>query len=645
MKYLDRQRLGIEAFLASRSGMFSRHNELDPDEFIARLKEQPYAVRSRVAHDVSSAVMELTSGRYDTGSLIPPHIAALSEEQCSPERVGKMRPFFVWLRNIWRDNDQARSEWKSQLNTVAKSLNSVTGECILAISTGYNNQRALIEQREDGSIELSLHERRWGRLSIRFPQSEVLSEGAVTTLGFMYIVEGELLENDRYRFDILFDTEFSTDDKTIRALRGGAWRQMSFECGTPEVKLDGINYALAADIRGASRLETVRYSSEVLCEKASLAGEAMLSAGERTALPAARLIASTKILSDKGRRGDLKSEDMLIDLADNRYMFERVADIFEKENAEPLSKLMRKTMDCMESENIDGAIRNIRILPKLMDELCSHGQLMPLLVRLHDMMKNAGECEETDSTREQIFRKAAKAFCDAVEPKIIRMGFEGEYPHYRRIRHGKAEYITAIIEREPEALDGGRLNYGFSLCASQVKMKRKERKAGILRGIEFEKTIGTDFFNERPQYSNSGIIDCAVKNGYVEVSVDVLTGQTSEPDGKATDAMLRCAKRALNGFGLKRKERLERKRNIDKKTRKKLFLSSFLSAFARFVPTSNLMCAVLAGLYLWGRTQYEAVADIDVRIAIIPIAFAGIITALIRALFYCLRRKRKLWIY
>ncbi len=645
MKYLNRQRLGIEAFLASRSSMFSRHNELDPDEFIARLKEQPYGVRSRVAKDVSSAVTELTSGRYDTGSLIPPHIAALSQEQCSPERVGKMRPFFAWLQSIWRDNDHARSEWKSRLNTIAKNLSPAAGDCILAISTGYNNQRALIEQREDGSIELSLHERRWGRLSIRFPQCSVLSEGAVTTLGFMYIVEGELLENDRYHFDILFDTEFSADDKSIRALRGNSWRQVSFECDAPKVRLDGINYAMAADIRGASRLETVRYSSEVLCEKASLAGEAMLSAAERTALPVSRLIASTKILSDKGRRGDIRSEDMLIDLADNRYMFERVADIFEKENAEPLSRLMQKTMDCMESENIDGALKTIRILPKLMDELCSHGQLMPLIVRLHDMMKMAGECEESDSTRERVFRKAAKAFCDAVEPGLLKMGFEGEYPHYRRIRNGKAEYITAIIEREPEALDGNNLNYGFSLCVSQVKMKRKERKAGVLREIEFEKTIGTDFFNERPQYSNSGIIDCAVKNGFVEVSVDVLTEKASEPDGNAIDAMLRCAKRSLNGFALKRKERLERKRNVDKKTRKKLFLSSFLSAFARFVPTSNLMCVVLAVLYLWVRTQYEAIASIDVSIAIIPIAFAGIITALIRAFFYCLRRKRKLWIY
>ncbi len=645
MKYLNRQRLGIEAFLASKSGMFSRHNELDPDEFISRLKEQPYAVRSKVALDVKSAVTELTSGRYDTGSLIPPHIAALSADQCSADRVGKMRPFFVWLQGIWRDNDQARSEWRSQLNTVAKSLNSVAGECILAVSTGYNNQRGLLEQREDGLIELSLHERRWGRLSIRFPQCEVLSEGAVTTLGFMYIVEGELLEGDRYRFDILFDTEFITDDKTIRALRGGAWHQVSFTCGAPEVRLDAVNYALSADIRGASRLETVRYSSEVLCEKASLAGEAMLSAAERTALPAARLIASTKILSDKGKSGDLKSEDMLIDLADNRYMFERVADIFEKEKAEPLCRLMGKAIDCMESEDIDGALKNLRILPKLMDDLCSHGHLMPLLVRLHDMMKTAGGCEESESTREQIFRKAAEGFKNAAEPKILKMGFEGTYPHYRRIRHGKAEYITAIIEREPEALEGSDLRYGFSLCASQVKMKRKERKAGVLREIEFEKTIGTDFFNERPEYSNSGIVDCAVKNGFVQVLVDVLDGTVSQPDGSEIDAMLKCIKRSFNGFALKRPQRLERKKNMDKKTRGKLFLSSFLSAFTRLIPTSNLMCVVMAVLYLWGRTQYAAIADIDVRIAIIPIAFAGIITALARALFYCLRRKRKLWIY
>ncbi len=645
MKYLNRQRLGIEAFLASRSSMFSRHNELDPDEFIARLKEQPYAVRSRVAQDVQSAVAELTSGRYDTGSVVPPHIAALSGGQCSPERIGKMRPFFAWLQSIWRDNDQARVEWKSQLKTVARNLNSVSGDCLMAISTGYNNQRALIERREDGSIELSLHERRWGRLSIIFPDCENVSDRCLPTLGFMYIIEGEMAGDDRYHFNILFDTEFSRDDKSIRALRGTAWKQVSFNCGAPQVKLEAINYALAADLRGASRLETVRYSSEVLCEKASLAGDALLSADECTALSAARLISATKTLSDKGRAGDIKSEDMLYDLADNRYVFQQLSQLFKKEKAEPLHKLMQKVIDYMDEEDIDSALKTMKRLPLLMDELCSHCQLMPLLVKLRDMMGRAGDCEESESTRENVFRKASEAFRNAIEPQLAKLGYSGEYPHYRRIRHRKAEYITAIIEREPDALDGNNLNYAFSLCASQVKMKKAERKAGTLRGVEFEKTIGTDFFNERPEYSNSGIIDCAVKNGCVEISVDILTGETSQADSEAIAAMLKCAKRAMNGFGLKRKERRERKQNTDKKANRKIFISSFLSAFSRYIPTSNIMCAVLAVLYLWGRTQLDVIADMSVRVAVIPIAFAGVVTALIRALIYCLRRRRKLWLY
>ncbi len=645
MKFLDRQRLGIEAFLASRSSMFSRHNELDPDEFIARLKVQPYAVRSRVAQDVKSAITELGSGRYDTGSHVPPHIAALSDDRCSPERVGKMRPFFAWLQSIWRDNDQARTEWKSHLKAVADNLNTVSGECLLAIGMGYNNQRALLERKDNDTLELSLHERRWGRLSITFPSCGDISDDCISTLGFMYIIEGEVIENDRYRFSILFDTEFSVDDKTIRALRGSAWKQISFTCGAPQVKLDAINYAQAAEIRGASRLETIRYSSEVLCEKASLAGEAILSASERAALPAARLISATKILADKGKSGDIKSEDILIDLADNRYMFERITDIFEEEKAEPLCALMKKAAEKMEEENIDAALSTLRRLPCVMDELCSHGRLMPLLARLHKMMKKAGDCEESVSTRENVFRTAAGAFRAAIEPPLIKMGFDGEYPQYRRIRHGKAEYITAIIEREPEALDGNNLNYGFTVCASQVKMKRAERKAGMLRGIEFAKTYGTDFFNERPEYSNSGIVDCAIKNGFVQVSVNVLTKEASEPDCESINSTLRCVKRALRGFALRRKERLERKRNTDKKTRQKFFASAFVSAAVRYLPTSSIMCAVLAMLYLWGRTQFDVIADIGVRTAIVPIAFAGIITALLRALFYCLRRRRKLWIY
>lgn len=645
MKYLNRQRLGIEAFLAARSGVFSRHNELTPDELINRLRVQPFAVRNQVVQDVRNAITELTSGKYDTGSLIPPHIEALREDYCSPERVGKLRPFFAWLQSLWRDNDQARSEWISQLKTVARNLNTASGDCLMAVSTGYNNQRALMERLEDGSIVMSLHERRWGRLSISFPHCDDVGEQCLPVLGFMYIIEGEVLSDDRYRFEILFDTEFGIKDDSVRALRPTAWKQVSFTCAAPIVQLAPINYALAANIRGASKLETVRYSSEVLCEKVSLVGDSMLSAAERRALPFARLISASKTLADRGKKGDIKSEDTLVELANNRYVFEQIAELFEKEKAQPLCAMMKKAMEYMDSEDIDGALNNLRRLPLMMDEYCSYGELMPLLEKLNSMMIKAGECEEDPSNREAVFRKAAQAFGSMLEPKLSRLGFSGEYPNYRRIRRGKAEYISAIIDREPNAFDSGSLSYGFVLCASQVKMKRAERKAGVLRGIGFENTCAADFFNERPEYSNSGIVDCMPEPGYVRVSVDVLTGETSETDEAAADKMIKCIKRAMSGRNLKRKERRERKNRVAKYTRRKAAVLSYLSAFARFMPTSNIMCAVVAVLYLWGRTQFEAIADISVRTAIFPIALAGVVTALIRALCYCLRRRKKLWMY
>lgn len=645
MKYLNRQRLGIEAFLAARSGVFSRHNELTPDELINRLRVQPFSVRNQVVQDVRSAITELTSGKYDTGSLIPPHIEALCDDYCSPERVGKLRPFFAWLQSLWRDNDQARSEWISQLKTVARNLNTVSGDCLMAVSTGYNNQRALMERLEDGSIVMSLHERRWGRLSISFPHCENVDEQCLPVLGFMYIIEGEVLSDDRYRFEILFDTEFGIKNDAVRALRPNSWKQVSFTCAAPRVELEPIDYARAAEVRGASKLETVRYSSEVLCEKVSLAGEAMLSAAERRALPFARLISASKTLADKGKRGDMKSEDTLLELAENRYVFEQITELFEKEKAQPLCALMNKITECMDNEDEEKALNNLRKLSLLTDELCSRGGLMPLLEKLETMMIKAGKCEEAPNNREAVFRKATEAFSKVLEPKLNKLGFSGEYPNYRRIKRGKAEYISAIIDREPDALDGGNLSYGFVLCASQVKTKRAERKAGNLRGIAFENTCAADFFNERPEYSNSGIVDCMDEPGYIQVSVDILTGETLNIDEAAIDKMLKCIKRAFAGRNLKVKERRKRKERVNKYVRRKMVFSAYLSAFERFMPTSNIMCAVVAALYLWGRTQFDIIANIGVRTAVFPIALAGIVTALLRALFYCLRRKKKLWMY
>lgn len=646
MRYLNRQRLGIEAFLAARSTVFSRQNELDVPEFMLRLRLQPFSVREQILRDVRSALRELTNGKYDTDSLIPQEVADIVNASFGADSIGRIRPFFEWLQALWRDNDQARSLWKSHLHNAASSMNAAAGDCLLAISSGYSNQRALLQLREDGVLELSLHERRWGRLCLHFPNVSDLSENSVPVLGFMYIIESEAQSDGRYRFDMLFDTEFSLKtDSVVRALRSGSWHQLSFTCDAPTAELAAVDYARAADIRGASRLESVRYCSEVLCEKAALSGESLLSAAERTALPAARLISASKTLSDKGKKSDIRSENILLELAENRYAFERLCGQFTADGSEEVVKLLKKIEGFIEMEDADGALRQFRRLPKLMDSLCSYGELMPLLLKLHDIMSYAGDCDEDSSTREAVFRKAAEAFSHALEPQLSAMGFQGTYPHYRRIKHGKAQYISAVVADEAEALDGSCLNYAFTLCAAQAKMKASQRKSKKIRGIDFDLSFSTDFFNERPEYSHSGLTDCAAEPGSVPVTVDILSGETAVYDEGRIEKMLKCANRAFKGFSLKRKERKLRRSHTDKKERKKIFRHAFLDAFTRFAPSSAIMCIVVAGLYLWGKTQSEFVASIGIRTAVFPIAFAGIITALLRALFYCLRRRKKLWVY
>lgn len=645
MKYLNRQRLGVEAFLAARSGVFSRNNELTPDELITRLRVQPYSVRNKVAQDVKSAIVELTSGKYDVGSIIPPHIIALCEDSCNPERVGKMRPFFAWLQSLWKDNDLARTEWISRLKAVANDMNDASGECLMAVGTSYNNQRALMEQLDDGCIELSFHERSWGRLSLIFKDCDGFDEQDVPVLGFIYMIEGEPVGDGRFRFEILFDTEFLPKSDAVRALRPDSWRQVSFTCSAPQVELVPINYALAAHLRGASRLETVRYSSIALCEKLSFAGSAMLSAAERRMLPVAKLISASKVLAEKDMEIDIRSDSTLTELAENHYVLTQLSDFFESRNALPLSRLLEKITECSDCDDIDGAFKGFKKVPEMMDELCACGELMPFLERFHGEMLNVGECEEVSHSREAVFRSAACCFGEALEERLNKLGFSGEYPHYRRMRRGKAEYVTAIIVRESEMLPDGNLAYGFALCAAQVKTKRAERKKGIIRGIPFEKSCAADFLNERPEYSNSGIVDCLSQSDCAYVDVDIIEAKATLSDESSVDKMVKCVKRAMNGRSLKRAERKARRSRVDKAMSGKEALRSYFFAFARFMPTSNIMCVVMMILYLWGREQLDVIAALNVRVALIPIALAGVVTALLRALLYCLHRRKKLWMY
>lgn len=640
MKYLDRKKLGIELFLAMRSSAFSRRNELTPDEFIERLSIQPLFMRTKVVEQVRDAIAQLKSSKYDVADCLPQEITEMNTNDINAEKVSRIKPFFSWLISLWRDNDHARSQWMSQLKTVTASLPTNAGDSLYSVATG-NTQRVLIRKADENTIEMSLNERSWGRLALVFPNCTVKNDGSFPMLGYIYIMEAESAGEGRYSFEVLLDTEFSESTDSARSLRSSNWQTLTFESDAPTAVLDSMDYVKILRLRGNSMLKTVRTASTVLCDKKAVAGENMLTRAETAIFPVAWLLSNSKRLADMKDEVDSKTKCALFELFENRYRFRQIIRLFEETGEKYAVKELEKIEKGVEEEDDGAVLKAAQAFSAAIDEGARQGVNMPLVKKLYDELAEASaQVEEKGGNRENLICAVSESFKKAIEPELEKNGFVGTYPNYRRTRRGRGEILTVVVEDGCEIVNNSTLTYKLSACAAKVKRTREERQKELVRGIDFASVYATDLEEELPHLSKTGRLDCIFEGGGIPVTVDMCTRECEEVDSEAVRTLVDAVCRAMNEKGLKRAQKKRRK--ADKKAKTP---HPFIRAFVRFLPASTIMCVAALAAYLLLCRYNEAVAAVPVRYACIPIALAGVITAVIASFVRCIVHKNKLWRY
>lgn len=666
MKYRNRKSLAIELYLASQSALFSRHNELSPDELISRLRIQSYSVRSQVAAQIRESVTELINKKNDVADLIPQRVAELSTDLCNANRIHRMRPFFKWLGEIQRENDFARTNWMRQLRSVSASMGSTISEFFGTFCTG-NNQRVYLEER-DGVVVMSLGERSWGKLEVMFPDCKV-QDGTLPIIAFVFLMEIDNgSEEGRYSFELLLDTDFGSDEYPARALRANGWHTVKFESACPIFRLRPCNYAQEMRLTGPSRGERVFECSNVLLEKAQTVSESALTAEERQVLPIATFFYCSGKLQTEPKKGNPIVERALVSLFENRYTMQRVADFFKEENIPSISSAIDKVLEYSENDMIREALQaSIRFF-EIINEETSAGNTRKLLYRLEnmifkafeagqqgagalcdigeDMSKSAGTIalpEDALRSQYQARQFAVAHLATLLDERLHEMKYEGTFPDYRRIRHGYAQYITVCETGNPHFYPNADMEFSFSLCLGKTRISRKEKKSGEIRGVPYEHTSAGDSKHETCRHSRFGVMDFLPQTKEATVKVNVLTGEVSVPHPEAFDALLRLAKKFMRGANLTRAQRKERKKyqkDTDAPVRR-----PFWDKFIKIAPKCNLLCPVLLVVYFILRSLSDTVAALDLRIVALIVALSGIITAAAAAGIYCLRRYKKLWKY
>ncbi|MDR1002847.1 MAG: hypothetical protein LBL82_06235 [Oscillospiraceae bacterium] len=636
MKFLNRRLLGIEVFLAAQSPVFSRQNDLTSEQLTERLDSQFYSVKLQLARDISDVVTELQSDKYDVSDLIPEKVKALADMDFSVN-AETYKPFFDWMIGVWRDNDFSRSSWLSEIQHTARYMPKNAEDFLVTFAT--KNIGRVILDVKDGVLYMSVNERKWGKCSFSFPDFSAEENTTFPALGFVTMMEAERLEDGRYQFEILIDTEFSSLAEPDRLLRPDKWKTVRITSGEPEFFLTPVNYMKQLRLKGLSTLEIVLRSSDILVEKLSILGESNLSAAEKNALNMAFLLSGTsQMLEAAGKKGGVVDAEYLSKLFDNRYAFGSVIRIFRDEDAQPEVKLLEEALEKCECEQYADALKKTMEFAKSFAEGVKSGRLWKLVSKLEQIFSDIVEqAQPSEALKDALFYSAVNELSAHTDKVAGQFGFEGTFPHYSRIRGNKAEYIFFLHLNLEAKSDLGKLPFCFTAEAAQLKLTREQRSSRTVFGLPLSEVSAADVANLNSSAAKSGNLSFALGEAARITVFAQMTDMTTEfSDEEKILSAVKSADSSMKGKALSYAQRSLRKKM-------KLHSRSFIPTLLHVFPRSIFVCLASFILYITGNTLGWRYFDLDMSAAIIPIMLSGAVAAVIYSALSCAVKSKKLW--
>lgn len=502
MKYIDRYQIGMEYYMAQLSELTSPLNPLAPQDTVAHLQEFSFSVQSDACKTIQAGLRRLVSSRYDLNGVVPARIRVIAESQFTPT-AERLLPVFKWVESLRRENERARLQWLYALKDVSSRIAPEAGDFLQSFSQSRAQRVTLSFQ--PGSAVLSVPESLWGQARMVFdaPQTDLPQVGAEerSLTGYLFWAEADRAD-DGMEFRFLIDTEFSDTVYTERLLQKQNWQEIRLSCREARMHVTRFDYAGLLRRRGSSGMAALAACFTELLKKQTMLGAMGLSMEENRLLGCAQLFAKSQLLPAVPPPAMQTHADILFE---NRYLVERTADFFEQNCGELGKELHRLLTDAQEKYDDEQPERTEKLMTRFCETLrqsefdgSARQVTRPLLRRFAEA--TAEYCDTPYFSG--AYDIACRAAMRGAEKFLTGHGFTGSFPHYYRLRGGKAEYLSVCVSNEPSLTTDGNLCFVCEIAAAKRRFSRVSGVAtvfglpaaeGCAPEFEFDDRIGTHF--------------------------------------------------------------------------------------------------------------------------------------------------------
>jgi hypothetical protein len=348
---------------------------------------------------------------------------------------------------------------------------------------------------ETDDLVISLPDYAWGHAELVFPKPQGLSQLSPIHNGNLYLVEGVYSEEDGYSFSFLINRENSDSYLDYRLLKASCWEDIGFTSKEPWARVQLKDYPAALEANGYSGYTLFSACCDQLVKKARILGSAFLGLKEKRLWNFAEFWRATGLIEDDYGTATY-DEDFLKSLISNRYGFDQVISTAEELLFIPkCTQFLRNAAEVAELGGERLAFAWIFKFYKYVSRLIRENRLQCFGSRAAEAFKDASEEVNAVNCETGTFLQSAAsaAVAEVLEPWLSIMGYTGSFPHYRRMKAVRGDFIT-VRQLPGETPDGIPCTF-YLLEGARTHVSLHSGDIPVVDGAAFDSVRADDYYS------------------------------------------------------------------------------------------------------------------------------------------------------
>jgi hypothetical protein len=492
MKYFNKKSFAIEQIFASY--LYDESGNKVIDTFYSKKGDKQYKINIEKDsfEDIFELLSDIASDKYDMLDFIPNNILRIITESNRDYGSKEIAIILKWIKQCIDTNNKDYSRWRLCIDDVMMQLKWNKINCFNKLSCDIFPTRINITKLDNNNICITPNPLLWGAFNFQF------SDVTFIDLEYNYI-ECYLLwleiykRENQYEFKFLVNLDMKHKFTIEKLILADNWLEFKIICKLPELHINYYDYAFKWVETGCQSTKIFLEGCKALICKERDLGTLYVNEKERKLLHLAHLYFCLSPALNGGSSDNTPLDTNRLDsLISNRFGFEQACNYIKDAGDINFFNALDELKKALEDREITECSYECNKIWRILVNRDKSELGRKLYYNLSKNLLEATSSYEKAWRGRDDFICISASIINIIEPRILEMDFEGQFPHYRRVVRNKGEYISFVIEnhliKEATSTYNADRIFNVSIVVGRVHGLKKIKGVYSLSDIIFKDT-------------------------------------------------------------------------------------------------------------------------------------------------------------